>query len=57
MQFSNRTLLPSNTLELGLVVHSVGQPGASWEELYQQSLETGREVTRWIEEANLGGEW
>ncbi len=37
------TIFPSNTLELGLVVHSVGEPGTSWEELYQQSLETERD--------------
>jgi esterase/lipase superfamily enzyme len=37
------TIFPSNTLALGLVVHSVGEQGTSWEELYKQSLETERD--------------
>ncbi|MFT5702410.1 MAG: hypothetical protein ACI8ZB_005330 [Desulforhopalus sp.] len=37
------TIFPSDTLRLGLVVHSVGEEGTSWEELHRLSLSHERE--------------
>jgi len=37
------TIFPSDTLELGYLVHSVGEDGMSWQELYGESLSSERE--------------
>ena len=36
------TIFPSNTLELGYLVHSVGDDDMSWDELYKESLSRER---------------
>jgi len=36
------TIFPSDTLELGFLVHSVGEDGMSWNELYGESLSRER---------------
>jgi len=37
------TIFPSDSLRLGLVVHSVGEPGTTWEELQNLSLVNDRD--------------
>ncbi len=37
------TIFPSDTLELGFVVYSVGDKGMGWDDLYQQSLSPERD--------------
>ncbi len=37
------SIFPSDDLKLGFVVHSVGDEGTSWEDLYQQSLQPNRD--------------
>lgn len=37
------TIFPSDTLELGYVVHSVGDEGTTWDDLLQQSLDPDRD--------------
>ena len=37
------SIFPSHSLKLGFVVHSVGDEGTSWEELYKQSLQPNRD--------------
>lgn len=37
------SIFPSDTLEMGFLVHSVGEGGMSWEELYVESLKKKRD--------------
>ena len=37
------TIFPSDTLELGYVVHSVGDEGTTWDDLLHQSLNPDRD--------------
>jgi len=40
---SGYTIFPSDTLELGFVVHSVGDKDMTWDDLQKQSIKTGRD--------------
>jgi len=37
------SIFPSDTLRLGFVVHSIGEKGTTWDDLYQQSLKQKRD--------------